>query len=159
MKKHLLILLIFVATLIGCGKSEPPPSPPFNTVLTLPQLMNWVLDPAADGIWNAISWVSTTKGEKVIAPHTEAEWEALRNSAATLMEASNLLMLEGRAKDNQQWMISSRNLSKAAEKTLLAVQAKDVDAIFAVGAEIENACESCHIQYAKFDEKASKNTK
>ena len=68
-------------------------------------------------------------------------------------------MLEGRAKDNQQWMISSRNLSKAAEKTLLAVQAKDVDAVFAVGAEIENACESCHIQYAKFDERASKNTK
>jgi hypothetical protein len=153
MKKKIFVSLFPLFILVGCEKFDPPP-PPFNASLTLPQLMNWVLDPAADGIWDAVGWISTSKGERVIAPHTEAEWDALRNSAATLMEASNLLMLEGRAKDHGQWMIYSRRLSKAAEKTLEAIQAKDTQAIFAAGSEIDSACEACHIQYAKFDQKA-----
>ena len=155
MKKKTFILFFSLLALLGCEKSEPPPKPPFNASLTLPQLMDWVLDPAADGIWDAVAWISTTKGEKVIAPHTEAQWDALRNSAATLMEASNLLMLEGRAKDNGPWMTYSRRLSKAAEKTLNAIATKDTQAIFDAGSEIDNACEACHIQYAKFDQKAS----
>ena len=106
-----------------------------------------------------MGWISTSKGEKIIAPHTEAEWDALRNSAATLMEASNLLMLDGRAMDSQGWMQSARRLSKAAEVTLAAVQARDTAAIFSAGSEIDNACEACHIKYAKFNEKGILNTK
>jgi len=45
-------------------------------------------------------------------------------------------------------------LSKAAEKTLNAIATKDTQAIFDAGSEIDSACEACHIQYAKFDQKA-----
>lgn len=155
MRKWLIFPSVFLVLLVGCEKVEPPPPPPFNTTLTLPQLMDWVLDPAADGIWDSVGWVSTSKGEKAITPHTDAEWESVRNSAATLMEASNLLMLSGRAKDNGEWMAHSKRLGKAAQKALLAAQAKDVNGVFIAGSEIDAACEACHIQYAKFEEKSS----
>ena len=44
--------------------------------------------------------------------------------------------------------------SKSHQKTLNAIANKDTQAIFDAGSEIDSACEACHIQYAKFDQKA-----
>jgi len=116
--------------------------------------MEWVLDPAADGVWGAVGWISNSEGDKEFFPKTQEEWDVVRNSAATLMEAANLLMLENRAVDKKNWMQAARRLSKNAEIALAAAKAKDVKLIFDIGAEIYNACSSCHYQYANFDKKA-----
>jgi len=113
--------------------------------------MQWVIDPAADRIWDSVAWYSTLKGERMVAPSTQEQWDDLRNSAATLMEASNLLMIDQRAKDNGPWMQYSRDLGSTAQKTLLAVQAKDVQAVFDNGTLIDAACEGCHLKYAYFN--------
>ena len=128
--------------------------PPFNSPLTTLELMEWVLDPAADGVWGAVGWISNSEGDKEFFPKTQEEWDVVRNSAATLMEAANLLMLENRAVDKKNWMQAARRLSKNAEIALAAAKAKDVKLIFDIGAEIYNACSSCHYQYANFDKKA-----
>ncbi len=146
--------LILIVCLTGCSKTEPIVQPPYNSPLTLSQLMNWVLDPAADGIWDAVGWVSTAKGELAIAPKNEAQWDDLRNHAATLMEASNLLMLDKYAKDKNDWMLYANRLSKSAEATLEAINKRDIDAIFLTGSEIDTACEACHIKYGNFTEKS-----
>lgn len=154
MKKKLLICFISFVALTSCTKGQPKPqSQPFVSYLSLAQLMQWVIDPAADRVWDSVAWYSTLKGEKVVAPHTEAEWEDLRNATATLMEASNLLMMDKRAQDNAEWNVRALALGAAAQKTLAAVEAKDLQSIFDTGTQIDSACEACHLKYAYFNKK------
>lgn len=142
------LILVFSATLLmGC---DPKPVKP-NTTLSLKQLMEWVIDPNADVVWDSVKSISNAKGTTEIYPRTDAQWEAVRNSAATLVEAGNLLMVEGRAKDNKQWMAYAQRLSKTAEVALKAAQDKDKETLFNAGGEIYNACKACHDKYADFD--------
>ena len=146
--------LVCCCALLLASCTAPSSRPPFNTPLTIHELMEWVIDPAADGVWESVAWISNSEGDKEIFPKTQAEWDVVRNSAATLMEAANLLMLETRAVDQNNWMQAARRLSKNAEIALAAAKAKDVQLIFDIGAEIYNACSSCHRQYADFYKKA-----
>jgi hypothetical protein len=151
---HILRGLLLACTVFLASCSSTYERPPFNSPLTTLELMEWVLDPAADGIWGAVGWISDSEGDRDFFPKTQDEWDVVRNSAATLMEAANLLMLENRAVDKRNWMQAARRLSKNAEIALAAAKAKDVKLIFDIGAEIYNACSSCHYQYANFDKKA-----
>ena len=71
-----------------------------------------------------------------------------------LAESGNLLMLGDRAKGEGPWMIMSRALVEAGTAALEAAEAKDADAVFAVGEQIYNACETCHVLYWYTDEDA-----
>ena len=145
-------ILLGAALLSGC--SEPPPPPPaaptIKPVLELKQFMEWVVDPAADVIWDSVKTVYTTEGEKDIRPQTAEQWDAVRNAAATLAESGSLLMLEGRARDKQEWMAAARRLTATAEKARKAAAAKDVEALFGAGEEVYHACAACHQRYAAF---------
>ena len=138
-----------VLLLFGCTPpAPPPPAPAVSARLDLKQVMEWVVDPAADAIWDSVKSISTEAGTKDIAPENDEQWAAVRNGAAMLMESGNLLMLPGRARDQQQWLANARRLTTTAEAALKAAQAKDKDAVFAAGGDIDNACKSCHQQYA-----------
>ena len=142
---------IAMLLLLGCAPSSQPPgvSAPFSPVLKLKQFMEWVVDPAADVIWDSVKSVSTQAGTKEISPQNDEQWEAVRNAAATLTECGNLLMIEGRARDREEWMSAARALVTGAEKALKAAEAKNKDAVFDIGGEIYIACRSCHDRYAK----------
>jgi len=140
--------------LFGCGAPPPPPAPaapPFSTVLNLKQLMEWVIDPAADAVWDSVKTIITNKGTQEIAPKTDEQWAAVRTGAATLIESGNLLMMEGRARDNKEWIAAARRLSANAEKALKAAEAKNAEALFDAGGDIYNACKACHDRYANLD--------
>jgi len=133
--------------LMGCG----PKPAQLNTSLTLKQVMEWVIDPNADVVWDSVKSISNAQGTTEIYPRTDAQWEAVRNSAATLIESGNLLMAQGRAKDDKQWVEYSQRLSRTAEIALKASQEKNKDALFDAGGKIYNACKACHDKYADFD--------
>lgn len=122
--------------------------PPFSTTLSMKQFMEWVVDPAADVIWDSVKTVMTLEGTKEIRPRTDEEWAAVRNGAATLAESGNLLMIEGRARDRKEWMAAARRLIDMSGRALKAAEAKNVDALFAAGEDIYHACAACHRQYA-----------
>ena len=90
----------------------------------------------------------------------------------TLAEAANLLMIPGRqvarpgeksetpgvelepeemdaliAKDRAGWNKRATALREAVLEVLTAIDAKDPDRVFELGARIELACENCHSQY------------
>lgn len=146
-KLKFLSVVLSSALLLGCG---PKPAQP-NTTLTIKQVMEWVIDPNADVVWDSVKSISNAKGTTEIYPRTDAQWEAVRNSAATLVETGNLLMVEGRAKDDKQWIAYSQRLSRTAEVALKAAQDKNKDALFDAGGNIYNACRACHDKYADFD--------
>ncbi len=152
MKLKTFSLFFGVILLIGCG---PKPAQP-NTSLTLKQVMEWVIDPNADVVWDSVKSISNAKGTTEIYPRTDAQWEAVRNSAATLIESGNLLMAQGRAKDDKQWVEYSQRLSRTAELALKASQEKNKDALFDAGGKIYNACRACHDKYADFDNESKK---
>jgi len=148
-----LLTLLSVFGLSACSEPPPPPppppaSPPFHTILDLKQFMKLVIDPATDGVWDSVKTIVTKKGTEEIRPKTDEQWAAVVSSAATVAEASNLLMLDGRALDKKEWMTAVRRLTDTAEKAMKAAEAKDADAVFAAGGEIYEACRGCHQRYA-----------
>jgi hypothetical protein len=139
----------------SCAKPQPPPetsrstmTPPFRAVATVKVLMQTVVDPSADVIWDSVGTRMTKAATVERRPRTDEDWTRLRNAAVTLTESGNLLMLEPRAYDNDAWMGMSRALVEVGNEALKVVEAKDVDGVFAVGEKIDGACESCHVLYA-----------
>ena len=119
---------------------------PFHTIADTKQLMNWILDPAADVVWGAVGTIITAEGTERIEPKTDEEWTAVRNSAAVVAESGNLLMLPGRARD-QEWMDFARKLIDTANETLQAAEAKDAETLFTAGSDMYLVCAACHEKY------------
>ena len=147
------LLPLCLVLLSGCSPPPPAPpagaaAPPLATALNLKQLMEWVIDPTVDVIWDSVKSISTQAGTKEISPQTDEQWNAVRNAAATLTEAGNLLMLPGRARDQKDWLIAARALVTTSEKALKAAEAKDKDALFAAGGDIYTVCRGCHVEFA-----------
>jgi hypothetical protein len=140
-----------VLALFGCGSAEPPapppPAPSFDTTMNVKQLMNWVIEPAAKVVWASVGTIATLEGTKEIAPRTDEEWSAVRNSAAMVVESGNLLLLPGRARNQDDWPMKARAMMEAAREALTAAEVKDTEALFAAGGNIYQACSDCHAKY------------
>jgi hypothetical protein len=127
----------------GCG-GQPPP---FRPVADNKLLMQAVIDPSADAVWDSVKTIITANGVEEIRPHTEAEWAAVRNSAVALAESGNLLMMPPRARDGGEWMQRAQELVAAGEAAARAADAKTADRLFTVGGDIYDACSHCHQKY------------
>jgi hypothetical protein len=124
-----------------------PAPPPYKAIADTKLLMSAVIDPAADHIWESAGADITFDGVVEIAPRSEEEWTLLRNSAVTLAESGNLLMMPPRGHD-EEWMRLSQALIEAAASAISAAEKHDVQQIFDVGGEIYAVCSSCHSKYS-----------
>ena len=143
MRKATQLLLLVV--LSGCRASPDPP--PFKPVADVKQLMQAVVDPAADVVWGAVGTIDSKDGIQEILPKNDAEWLVVRNAAITLTEGGNLLMMDGRSKDRGEWIKHSRDLIEVGTRAIKAAEAKDKNAIFELGGEIYAVCSGCHEHY------------
>jgi soluble cytochrome b562 len=109
--------------------------------------MEWVIDPTVDVIWDSVKTIMTQSGTKEIKPETDEQWAAVRNAAATLTESGNMLLIEGRARDQTEWTSAARRLITTADQALKAAEARNVEALFNAGGEIYKACAACHQRY------------
>jgi len=110
-------------------------------------LMEHLIDPAADVFWLSSGTIITAQGETNRAPTTDAGWAAAVSAAATLVESGTLLTLPGRARDQKEWTLYAQELAAAAAAGMKAAQAKDARAVFDTGGRIYLACRSCHMKY------------
>src|SRR5271165_2048543 len=117
-------------TLILFAVSALAQAPSFQPVGSMSQLMINIIYPTSD----AIFYVDRA------APKTEAEWIALQNQALMLAESGNLLMMPGRARDQDKWIKESKMLVDAGTAAFKAARAKDLDGIRAVNDALNNAC-------------------
>ena len=58
--------------------------------------MRYMIDPSADAVWDAIVTEVTADGVFTTEPETDEDWMVLRRHAVTLIEATDLLLMEGR---------------------------------------------------------------
>ena len=133
-----------LALLIGCGKTA---APPIKAVATLEEVMHGMVIPHAQVVWGASGTIYTAAGIEERKPKSNDEWLAVEASATTLTEAGNLLMMEGRAKDNGRWMDRARALREAGDGVRKAAKAQDVAALFERGGYLFDACQGCHFDY------------
>jgi len=177
-----IVLLASLVLIAACQKpaettaaapaAAAPPPPEYVPTATVKDLMQSVVDPNADVVWQAVTSVQSVKGLVEKAPKTDEEWTMVRHGAIVLTEASNLLMVPGRhvarageksdtpgvelepsemealiTKDLGAWRKRAHGLHEAGVAALQAIDAKDANKLFEVGEQIERACEGCHSQY------------
>jgi hypothetical protein len=144
MTRHsIAIVLAAGLPLFACGEAPPP----YKPVADVKQLMQGVLDPSADVVWDAVATIYTKEGVEERRPRNNEEWTNIRNHAMVLTEAGNLLMMPSRARDGGDWMTMSQELIESSSIALRAAEAKNIDALFDVGGRIYDACDKCHKKY------------
>ena len=146
--------------------------PPFRETATIKDIMDSMVDPSADFLWESVATIVTRKGTEERRPRTDDEWKAVRRAAITLMEATNLLIMDGRAvakpgeksenpgielspeairrvmDDDPDTLIKLAGaLHDAGMKAMAAIDAKNADALSDAGEVIDNACETCRLKY------------
>ena len=70
--------------------------PEYRTTATVKDIMDALVDPGSDYIWDSVETTVSAKGVEEKAPHTDEEWKQVRNHAIMLLEATNLLQMPGR---------------------------------------------------------------
>ena len=149
------IIGAFAATilLLSCTQ-EPADELPVQAVGDLHDTMTWVLDPAADVVWESAGWILTAEGTQDLTPTTDEDWDQVRHSAAVLAESGNLLLLPHLAPETntEAWIEFSRGMTRVAREALAAVDEKDSDALFETGGHLYNVCLACHQVYARGEE-------
>ena len=170
MHRPALLLVTFAGALaLGCS---PQPQTEFRPTSTVKDIMDSVIDPSADALWDSVEVIATLQGTERRAPKTDDDWKVLRRHAVSLVEASNLLLIPGRPiarpgekaedarvelqpeeiealrmKDPAAWALRAHWLHDAATQSLKAVDARDVTALMNAGETLDTSCENCHRNY------------
>ena len=139
--------LVAVVAVCALGCESPQPPAPYELATGIAELMEWVLEPAADAVWDSAGQIITDAGVQDLAPTTEAGWDQVRNQAALISELGNLLMMPHFAQDRPDWTEISRGLVRAGARVRRAVEARDAEALFDAGGLLYQVCVSCHQIY------------
>jgi hypothetical protein len=171
MKKLLFVCLVAtLAATFACNTAKPGEA--LRPQATLKDIMDSIVDPAADTLWEAVETVVTIDGIEEHAPHTDEEWANVRRHAVALVEASNLLLVPGRRvakpgekSENAKVELEPEEIEKlikddpatferlahalqdAALPAFKAVDARNAQGLSEAGEAIDTACENCHLKY------------
>ena len=165
-------LLVLGVLAPGCGSR--PAQPEMTAYVSIKELMQNIVDPIADDIFDAVATDITSKGVVETKPTTDEDWAKVRIGAVTLLEATNLLRIPRPVappgdtnnsagpnapelspeaifaninKDRALWNKHVDGLRDIALQALATVKAKNTDALFEVGGNLDKACENCHLEY------------
>jgi hypothetical protein len=67
---------------------------PINS--SIKEIMELIINPSANGIWQAVATVVDRDGIHELFPRTQEEWLDMRRAAVLIMEGGNLLMMPDR---------------------------------------------------------------
>jgi hypothetical protein len=137
--------------------------------LSVRELMESIIDPSADTLWNAVGTVVDNEGIHEMFPKTQEEWQEPRRAAVRIIEGSNLLIMSGREaappgarseapgaeleppqitalikEKRTSFDAFARALQGVGMEALGAIDAKDTSLLLEVGARMESVCEGCH---------------
>ena len=102
----------------------------------LRELMAHVVDPAADVYWAAVGTIVDADGVHEMYPRTDEEWTAVSDAAFLIAESGNLMTMGGRALDQAAYVTMAQQLTEVGLRALEAADARNLDAVFDMGAEV-----------------------
>jgi len=142
--------------------------------VSVKELMRDLIDPASDRIFDSVSTVVGPKGRVAKVPKTEEEWDQVRVGAVTLAEGIYLLkiprpftpagdendsagpnpselspkqILAKLQADPVLWNAKIEALRNVGLEVLDIVKNKRVDELWDASDNLEQACETCHVQF------------
>jgi Raf kinase inhibitor-like YbhB/YbcL family protein len=139
MDSHVLGKTAFVG-LYSRPVSSPAPqgqNPTFKPVADVKQLMHSIVIPSSNVVFRV----------EIEAPKDDIAWQFVVDNAVAMAEAGNLLMIPGRAKNNDDWMKKAQALVDVGILARKAAEAKDADTVIKVGYQIYDVCAGCHDEY------------
>ena len=171
---HLLLSALLLQNCAGPSAAPTATHDDLTPVLSVKELMEHIVDPIADRIFDAAVIDVSEKGIVETKPLTEEDWLKVERGALILAESANLLKMrrpmvpagdsslsgppggpeltpaeiETRIRnDPAMWNRRADVLRTAALASLPIIRAKNAEALFDVGDKIDKACESCHLEY------------
>jgi hypothetical protein len=171
-----LVLIGMIALVTACRSQQPPqaaaPAGP-GPVAPIRDVMHMIVEAQAQVIFDSVAITVTEAGTQERQPTTEEDWDAVLHSAITLAEAANLLTMPGRAvarpedmntsadpveltpakiqekiaANPESWLTHAKNLQDVAMRAVKAATDKNVQDLWNVGEPIDQACESCHLEF------------
>jgi hypothetical protein len=150
-------------------------------IVSVKELMRDMIDPASDYVFDSVGIVSSRKGVVETAPKTDADWEKIRIGAVTLAEGVYLLKIprpfappgdennstgpepeelspaQITAKleaDPVLWNAKIEALRNVGLEVLEIVKRKDANELWDAAENLDQACETCHLEYWYPGEKA-----
>jgi hypothetical protein len=147
---------------------------PIKVTASIQEMMEAFVDPHADGVWDSVGTTISAKGMVNHQPHSDAEWKQVRLHAVALIEATNLLAMDGRrlvpeggkiADEGEQGVLTTtageellktdhatfvafaHALHDVSEEMLKAIDAKNPETMMTVGERIDEVCEACHTKF------------
>lgn len=167
------VLLAAASLLAGCSgtasKEPPPADSPYRPVASIREVMNSVIDPSIDVVWNSVATIIDDGRMTDRAPATDEDWAELRRHALIVSEAANLLLMPDRPvaptgapslapgvelapeeirkliRENPEgWNLYVQALQDSLKPALTAIDAKNAQALFDAGEQIDTTCENCH---------------
>ena len=139
------------------------------THATIQELMEAIVDPSADVLWDSVGTIIDKKGIHEKAPQNEAGWANLRLATVRLVEGANLLTDQGRhaapasehsrapgselepgemdaliAANREVFDSFARALQAVSLEASAAIAKRDPKALFEAGGRLDQACEACH---------------
>jgi cytochrome c556 len=118
-------------------------------VASISQIMSGMVAPAATVVYDSVATTVSAAGVEEKVPRTDAEWTHVAINAAMLAEAGNLLIMNDRAVDDEDWVRISKQLTAAAARALKAAQDRSPDGIIDAGGAINETCDGCHAKYQR----------
>jgi hypothetical protein len=141
-------------------------------VQTIKYIMDSMVDPSAEALWDSVASYATLKHVEQKAPHNEADWNELRRRASTLSIAARLLVVPDRPvaepgdksrnprielspeqietlinNDRSAWTALVHGLQTSAVLVLKAIDKKDLEGLRAANDGLNRTCEECHQKY------------
>ena len=181
MKLTTLMTLAVALAMSGCHQpsantapAQMPTLAPFKITASVKELMEAIIDPSADGVWDSVGTIITQKGTDNRQPHTDAEWKQVRLHALALIEGTNLLMMDGRRlipeggkilDEGSEGVLSTAEaeqkfsaqhavfvqfagaLNDVGHEMLQAIDARKPEAMVEAGEKMDEVCESCHTTF------------
>ena len=132
-----ILLLFLAALLLSLSNTASAQQPTLKAVATVNQLMKAIIIPSSDAVFQVA----------MEPPQDDEAWTAVQNSALTLAESGNLLMIGSRAKDQGDWIKAAQALVDAGTVAFKAAEDKNVDALIEAGDQVYATCEGCHERY------------
>ena len=158
---------------LSCACAKPAqPEPALLATSTVKDIMDAMVEPSADYIFDAVAQIADEHGITEKAPHTPEEWKEVRRRAVQLLEAPNLLAMSGRKAarpgersenpsvelqpeeiqtlidaDHAAFVTRARVLQDAAQAAVQSIDAKDAKGLFDAATKLDKACENCHLHY------------
>lgn len=148
---------------------------PYKMVNSIQDIMEGVIAPAADVLFDAVATDITSAGVVEKRPRTDDDWEHVEAAAIALVEGPNMIKMPGRrvarpgeptksegpdapeltpeeiqAKINANrplFLKYANELQDQAIRALDIVRKKDAEGLFNIGEDIDQACEACHLEY------------